>query len=422
VPLDDPLAIAPLSAPPDTTVALPGSKSITNRALICAALARGTSRLTGLLLADDTRAMLDVLHSAGIGIDLSEQIAEATIAGCNGEPVGDGSTWFANQSGTTGRFAVPLAALARTALVVDGDPQLRSRPMADQFVALRTLGVTVDAFEREGYLPARVTGPITGDRVALPGDSSSQFISGLMMAGAVGGMTIELTTEAVSRPYIDMTAAVMKSFGATVETLDGRRWSVSGGYRGTDYAIEPDASAASYFMAAAAITGGRVRIEGLGSASMQGDVGFASVLEAMGCRIEMGPDWLEVSGRASRGVAVDMSDISDTAPTLAVVAALAESPTSVSGIGFIRDKESDRIAGPVAELNRCGVPAREVDDGFVIEPHGRPGAAVFETYDDHRMAMSLSLIGLVTPGVAIRNPACVNKTFPDYFSALDQLR
>ncbi len=420
--LPDPLTIEPLVSSPDVNVVLPGSKSITNRALVCAALAEGHSVLRGALFADDTRAMLGVLDGLGISTRADEATATIEVDGCGGHLPGTEAHVDANQSGTTARFAVPLAALGEVPVVVDAHPQMRGRPMGDQFAALRSMGVTITELGEPDRLPARITGPIDRAETSLPGDTSSQFITGLLLAGGASSMQVALTTEPISRPYIEMTGAVMRSFGAEVDDDGDRRWRVGGGYVGTDYRVEPDASAASYFLAAAAITGGRVRIDGLGRNALQGDVAFAEVLGEMGCRVDLGPDHVEVSGRASRGVEVDLSDISDTAPTLAVVAAFAESPTRVDGIGFIRDKESDRVAGPVTELRRAGVDAEEHDDGFVIRPAGLPNPATFATYDDHRMAMAFSLVGLVVAGVEISDPGCVAKTFPGFFQALDQLR
>ena len=419
--LPDPLPIEPLASPPDVDVVLPGSKSITNRALVCAALAEGQSVLRGALFADDTRAMLGVLDGLGISTRADETTATIEVDGCGGYLPGAGAHVDANQSGTTARFAVPLAALGEVPVVVDAHPQMRGRPMGDQFAALRSMGVTITELGEPDRLPARITGPIDGAETSLPGDTSSQFITGLLLAGGASSMRVALTTEPISRPYIEMTSAVMSAFGAEVDDGD-RIWSVGGGYVGTDYRIEPDASAASYFLAAAAITGGRVRIDGLGRDALQGDVAFAEVLGDMGCRVDLGPSHVEVSGRASRGIEVDLSDISDTAPTLAVVAAFADSPTRVDGIGFIRDKESDRVAGPVTELRRAGVDAEEHHDGFAIRPSGLPSPATFDTYDDHRMAMAFSLVGLVVNGVEISDPGCVAKTFPGFFQALDQLR
>lgn len=420
--LPDPFPITPLETPPDAEVVLPGSKSITNRALVCAALADGRSTLSGALFADDTVAMLGVLEALGVRTEADPAAATIMVDGCGGAIPGIEAEVSANQSGTTARFAVPLVATGAAPVVVDAHPQMRGRPMDDQFAALRAMGVSIEELGEPGRLPARIVGPMQTHEATLPGDVSSQFITGLLLAGGADRLRVELTTEPISRPYIDMTVAVMAAFGAAIEHDGQRQWSVGGGYRGTDYLIEPDASAASYALAAAAITGGRVRVSGLGRDALQGDVAFAGVLGEMGCDVVVGDDFVEVSGRAHRGIDVDLSDISDTAPTLAVVAAFADTATRVDGIGFIREKESDRVAGPVTELRRAGVDAEEHEDGFVVRPAGRPGPAVFDTYEDHRMAMAFSLVGLVVPGVAVRDPGCVAKTFPGYFEALEQLR
>ena len=453
--LPDPLPIRPLEDPPDAVISLPGAKSITNRALVTAALAQGTTTLHGVLFADDTVAMIEALRALGIGIETREESQQATVQGCGGS-LGDAPAEVnARQSGTTARFVTPLAALGAAPVVIDGDPQLRARPMADQIAALGSLGVSVVAHGEPGCLPLEVRGPISGSSVTVSGSVSSQFASGLLMAGAVNGLEVRLaesladhepSAPPVSAPYVDMTLGVMRAFGAQVAVLEtasdagdkagdqaddraagqaaDSAWRVSGGYVSPGaYEIEPDASAASYFLAAAAISDGRVRIDGLGRHSLQGDVAFADVLAQMGAHVEVGASHIEVQGSGRlRGVDVDLSRISDTAPTLAVVAAFAEGPSTITGIGFIRRKESDRIAGPVAELRRCGIDASELPDGFTVRPQGPPHGAVFETYDDHRMAMAFALVGLMVDGVSIAGPGCVSKTFPGYFGALDQLR
>jgi 3-phosphoshikimate 1-carboxyvinyltransferase len=425
--LPDPYPIEPLAAPPDAAIALPGSKSITNRALVAAALAEGDTTLEGVLFADDTEAMLAALQQLGITVQIDRTSNQVRVEGCGGELPGIETTVNANQSGTTARFLTPAVALGAAPVTVDADPQMRDRPMDDQIDALRAMGVTVEELGEPGRLPLRLTGPLQAAGIGLAADVSSQFLSGLLLAGAIHGLDARLTTAAVSRPYLDMTAEVMRAFGAEVSDNDGTAWTVGGGYTSPgSYEIEPDASAASYFLAAAAITGGHVRIEGLGRSSVQGDVAFADVLAEMGADVEVGADSIDVRGRELRGIDVDLRHISDTAPTLAVVAAFADGPTTITDIGFVKGKESDRIGAPVHELRRAGVDAEEVDGGMVIRPDGgpdsRPNAATFETYDDHRMAMAFSLVGLVVPGVAVRDPGCVAKTFPGYFAALEQLR
>ena len=427
----DPLPIEPLDTPPDTSVVLPGSKSITNRALVTAALARGVTRLESALFADDTLAMIDGLGALGVSCQLNNADGSITVEGCGAEFGESGeATVDARRSGTTSRFLMPVAALRNAPTVIDGDRQLRARPMDHQIAALRDLGVSVTELGRSGRLPVRVQGPIIGRSCSIEGSASSQFASGLLLAGGVAGLSLRLAANPVSWPYLEMTGAVMGAFGAQVEGMDeggsaleGPVLTVGGGYAspGT-YTIEPDASTASYFLAAAAITGGRVRIEGLGRSSIQGDVAFADVLARMGAEVEVDDDSIEVRGKELRGVDIDLQHISDTAPTLAVVAAFADGVTTVSGIGFARNKESDRVRAPVAELRRCGVDAEETDDGFVVRPSGLVAAAAFETYQDHRMAMAFSLIGLVVEGVSVYDPGCVAKTFPGYFGALEQLR
>jgi 3-phosphoshikimate 1-carboxyvinyltransferase len=290
-------------------------------------------------------------------------------------------------------------------------------PLVD---AVRSLGASVDG----DALPVTVRGPMRGGTVRLPGDVSSQFLSGLLLAGPhlAGGLRVELTTPLVSAPYVAMTAAVMRAFGVDVER-DGEAWVVpEGRYRATTFAIEPDASAASYFFAAAVLTGGRVTVPGLGRGSLQGDLAFVDVLERMGAVVERGGDATTVAaGPHLTGVDADLSALSDTAQTLAAVAVFADSPTRVRGIGFIRRKETDRVAAVVRELRRCGVEAEETDDGFVVHP-GAPRPAVVETYDDHRMAMSFALLGLRVAGIAIADPDCVAKTFPGFWDALEELR
>lgn len=410
--------LEPLAAPPDAVVRPPGSKSITNRALLCAALAEGESVLRGALFADDTLAMIGAVAALGAGVEAREDQALVRVSGARLglTPV----RIDAGRSGTTSRFVLAAAALGNAECVVDGDPQLRARPMGPLIDALEQLGVRVRALGEPGCLPLALCGPAHGGRVRIAGHVSSQFLSGLLMAAPLidGGLEIELTSPLVSVPYVEMTRAVMAAFGVSA---DGFRVAPAA-YAPTDFAIEPDASAASYFFAAAAITGGRVTVEGLGADSIQGDVAFLDVLERMGARVDRGPASTTVSGTGTlRGIDVDMSDISDTAQTLAAVAVFADGPTRVRGIGFIRRKETDRIAAIVGELRRAGIEASEEDDGFVIVP-GEVEPVRFETHDDHRMAMSLALLGLRVAGIELADPGCVAKTYPAFFEDLAMLR
>ncbi|WP_250033453.1 3-phosphoshikimate 1-carboxyvinyltransferase [Paractinoplanes maris] len=401
----------------DADVRPPGSKSITNRALICAALAPGTSTLTGALFADDTRAMMAAVATLGATVAADEGGSIVVVRG-GGAPA-PGAVVDARQSGTTSRFVLPAAALFGTRTVVDGTPQLRARPFGPVFDALRQAGAEVEELGEPGFLPAVVSGPMLGGAVHVSGHVSSQFLSGLLMAGPLlrDGLEVSLTSALVSVPYVEMTKAVMAAFGVPVAGLTVR----PGAYQARAYDIEPDASAASYLLGAAAVVGGRVTVRGLGTASLQGDVGFAEVLERMGASVTRTAESVTVtsSGRL-RGVDIDMADISDTAQTLAAVAVFADSPTRVRGIGFIRGKETDRIAAVVTELRRAGIDAVEDEDGFTIHP-GVPRPTAFHTYEDHRMAMSLALLGLRVPGIEVLDPGCVAKTYPAFFTDLERL-
>ncbi len=420
-----PRLIRPVTSPFDASLRVPGSKSITNRALLVAGLAEGTSTLTGVLDADDTRAMAAAIESFGATVDADWDAGVATIVGIGSAAIAGPLTLQANQSGTTGRFLLAIAATGTGAITVDGDEQLRGRPIGDLADALVSLGARVETPSATQSLPAVVHADgLSGGEVSLPGNISSQFASALLMAAPrmAEGLSIRLTGELVSTPYLDMTVAVMRAFGAEVQEVSGQGFVVAPGtYVACDYAIEPDASTASYFLAAAAITGSTIRLEGLSSASLQGDMEFAEVLAQMGSTIRHHGDSIELTGPSRLiGVDADMRDFSDTVPTLAAVAAFASTPTTIRGVGFIRHKESDRIAGTVAELQRLGIDATETDDGMVIVP-GPLQPTVVQTYDDHRMAMAFSVLGLRNPGTRIADPDCVAKTFPKFYRALDEL-
>lgn len=417
----DHISVAPLTSPPDATIVVPGSKSLTNRALVCALLASGTSVLDNVLFSDDTEAMLGVAAALGGKLDVDRDQKRVTITGVAGQPKAGPAELDVRMSGTTARFSLPLATRGTGRYVVDGHDSMRARPMDTVADALRSLGERVEG----DALPLTVNaGGGFGGVLDIAADVSSQFASGVLLSapGLNDGLTLRLTGDVVSQPYLDMTVAVMSAFGSSVSAQDNLYAVASNdGYTATNYLIEPDASAASYFFGAAAVTGGRVRIDGLGTESLQGDVNFVRVLEAMGATVTMTKDSTEVIGPEQlRGVDVDMSDISDTAQTLAAIAPFADGPTRVTGIGFIRFKETDRIGAVVTELNRLGIDATEEPDGFVIKP-GAPTPGRVATYDDHRMAMSFALTGLRSPGIEIADPGCVAKTFPDFFSVLGQL-
>ncbi len=426
----DTLEITPAPGPVAGAARVPGSKSITNRARVLAALAPGPPTRAGAVCADDTRRMADCLGALGFAVHADPAAHAITVDGQGGRIPAARAELFVGNSGTTARFVTPLVALGRGEFVIDGVPRMRERPMADLLRALAQLDVEA-ASTGTGCPPIHVRARgLRGGACTVRADSSSQFLSGLLMAApcADGDETrIRLEGPILSAPYVGMTVAMLRQFGARVDVEDeGRTYVVPGRQtlRGPgSYPVEPDASAASYFLAAAAVTNGRVRIPGVGSdILLQGDWAFADVLAAMGCRVTRGGDWVEVAGAGTlHGVSLDMNAISDTVMTLAAVAPFADSPTVIENVGHIRHKETDRLAAVAAELGRLGVRVEERPDGLTIHPAGRITPAVVQTYDDHRMAMGFALIGLRAPGVRIADPGCVAKTFPDYFARLSAL-
>jgi len=426
--MTDPLPIPVVAQPVVGSARPPGSKSITNRALVCAALARGTSRLSGVLDSQDTRVMAAGLTALGVGLEADWAAGRVLVAGTGGAIPAVAATIDCAASGTTMRFLSAVCGLGHGTYRLDGTARMRQRPIGDLLEALRPLGVEARA-ESPGDCPPVVihSQGLRGGTARVRGETSSQFASGLALAAPCSrdGLTIEFEGRLVSLPYLAMTRQVVEAFGATCEVIDERSWRIAAtGYRGRDYRVEPDASAASYFAAAAAITGGRVRIEGLGRNSLQGDVAFCDALARMGCDVAWGDDHVVVAGRAAAGIEIDMNAISDTVPTLAIVALFAAGPTRITNVAHVRDKETDRIGDLVRELRRLGADVEERDDGLTVWPAGSPRplhGAVIRTYDDHRMAMSLALAGLRVPGVEIADPGCVAKTFPDYWHRLAEL-
>ncbi|MEO8264662.1 MAG: 3-phosphoshikimate 1-carboxyvinyltransferase [Ilumatobacteraceae bacterium] len=413
----------PLLHPISAVVAVPGSKSIANRALICAALADRSSTFRNLPDGDDTEAMLNCLELLGIGVERSA--GSTTVSGAGGMLPPGPRVLPTRLAGTTSRFVTALAALGPGPYVIDGAPPLRARPMAPLHDALAALGATI-AGERWGHLPVTVSGPLrANERLQVRGDISSQFLTALMLIGPYipGGLHITITTPLVSRPYLQITKAVMAEFGHGGVSVDEREIDVEPGhYCARDYTVEPDASSASYPLAAAAICGGRVEIPGLTCHSMQGDAGFSDVLATMGCASARGEESTVVEGgRGLHGVDIDMVDLSDLVPTLATVAAFADTPTRIRGVGFIRAKESDRLGDLCAELRRLGAHAHDTDDGLTIEPSILHGSRL-QTHDDHRLAMAFGLIGLRVPGVEIVDPDVVTKSWPGYWKMLEGLR
>lgn len=420
-------AIEPLVRPPDTTVRVPGSKSISNRALLLAALAEGQSVIDGALFSDDTRYMAAALRQLGVEVACDEGAARFEVAGCGGRWPAREADLFVGNAGTAMRFLTAALCLGSGRYRIDGSARMRERPIEELLDGLRQLGAHLRSELGSGCPPVVVdANGLAGGEAALRAERSSQFLSALLQVAAYARREVTLRVEGdvIAQPYVDMTLAVMSHFGVRVERESYRQFHVRGGqtYRGRHYRVEPDASAGHYFLAAAALTGGHVRLEGLDRSSLQGDVRFADLLAEMGAQVTWEAGAIDVRGpERLAGIDADLNAISDTAPTLAVLGAFARGPVRIRNIAHVRWQESDRIRALTTELARLGVGVEELPDGLVVHPSAVHPARV-ETYDDHRIAMSFALIGLKVHGIRIADPGCVAKTFPDYFERLEELR
>lgn len=421
------VAMVPLRQPPDATVQVPGSKSISNRALLIAALAAGPSRLEGALFSDDTRHMAAALRQLGVGVNADEVGARFDVDGCGGTWPAPEATLYAGNAGTAMRFLAAALCLGRGRYRIDGSPRMRERPIEELVDALRQLGARVRCERDTGCPPVVVDADgLRGGAAVLKAERSSQFLSAVLQVApyAQCDVTLAINGPVIAQPYIDMTIAVMAQFGVTVERDGYREFFIRSGqrYRARVYRVEPDASSAHYFLAAAALTGGRVRVEGLGRESLQGDVRFADVLEAMGARVQREAEAISVTGPDRlAGIDADLNAFSDTAPTLAVLGPFAAGPVAIRNVAHLRWQESDRLQAVSTELRRLGVVVEERTDGLTVQP-SCVGRGQVRTYDDHRIAMSFALIGLKVPGIEICDPGCVAKTFPEYFERLEALR
>lgn len=421
------IQLRPFQRPVDRTVHLPGSKSLTNRALLAAALARGESTLHGILLADDTRLMIGALETLGLAVAIDSPVGDerprARIVGQGGFFPNTEASIHCGNAGTVIRFLAAACAAAQGDYRLDGSARMRQRPLGDLVSALIDLGAAITFEQQTGYCPLHIRGRgLRGGPVTLRDPQSSQFVSAILLAAprAVRDVLIEITGELPSRPYVAMTLHVMEAYGISVFSEGYQRFIVPEGqtYRACDCTIEPDASAATYFFAAAALTGGRIRVDGLGRSSRQGDTQFARVLETMGCRVEQDENQTTVFGPSDgrlRGIDIDLGDMPDTAPTLAVLAAFADGPTRIRNVSNLRIKESDRLSALSAELSRMNVATELLPDGIVIRPSAALRPARIQTYEDHRIAMSFALAGLRLDGMVIADPDCVAKTYPGFF-------
>lgn len=419
-------AIQPLHNPPSVTIAVPGSKSITNRALLVSALANGNSTLTGALFSDDTHYMCNALRKLGIQISENSKQSTFDVTGNGGNISVHGAELYVGNSGTTTRSLISYVCLGHGRFVLDGDEPMRhSRPMSDLLDALTQLGVSANSQYQNGHLPIIIQADgLKGGETKLDASKSSQFLTSLMLIAPYtdNGMEIEVIGE-LKTPYIDITIQVMKAFGVSVNHKDYRHYRIDGGqqYQPLKFHIEPDASSASYFFAAAALTGGSVTVQHLSTDSAQGDIKFVHVLEQMGCQVSVSDMGITVQGPDQlKGIDVDMKDISDTALTLAAIAPFADSTVTIRNIEHTRWQETDRIHAMVTELRKLGVEVVEHQDGLQITPSQITHAAI-DTYNDHRVAMAFSLVGLKASGIRIKDPGCVSKTFPNYFEVMQQL-
>jgi 3-phosphoshikimate 1-carboxyvinyltransferase len=413
--------VGPLKA----AVSVPGSKSYTQRALVVAALAAGTSRLNNALFSEDTQYLMTALGDLGAGIRVEGN--DLIVAGTSGRIANQKKELFVGNNGTALRFLTALASLGTGTTVVTGEARLRERPLQPLLKALESLGVAVHTRDGKGYPPVGIDASgLRGGQVAFRDADSSQYISALLLSAPYAGRDVSIRIEGrnVSQPYIDMTIEVMRAFGAIVTSEGDRHYHVPGKqcYQGCEYAMDGDASSASYFFLAAALCRGAVTVMNMNPKSCQGDLRLLDFLEQLGCAVRRGESWIEVTGRKlpEGEYHFDMGDMPDMAPTMAVLSAFRPGRTVISNCAHLRIKESDRIASLVTELNRIGVEAREMPDGLVIDG-GRPRGAQIETYNDHRIAMSFAVAGLAAPGMKIANEHCVNKSFPGFWDAIERL-
>jgi 3-phosphoshikimate 1-carboxyvinyltransferase len=421
----DAIEITPIRKPLSAVVSVPGSKSITNRALLIAAIAEGRSVIENVLFSDDTQRMLEALRQLGFQLIVEENEKRVTVNGLGGQIPSSGSDLSVGGAGTAMRFLIPLMTLGRGKFRIDGNQRMRERPIGPLLDAMQRLGASVYS-ERDNRCPpviADLRVPFRGGATHLDARMSSQFVSAMLMPAPIWpeGLRLQVAGEA-ARPFIEMTLRMMEAWGVKWN-IDGDTITIPGGqaYRARRFVVEPDASSASYFAAAAALCGGTVTLQGLSANSVQGDIALLTVLQQMGARVKWNQDSVEVTGAGQlRGVDVAMNGMPDMVATLAAIAPFATSPTRIRKVEFIRHHESDRIRSIAAELRRLGGSVVDLEDGLEILPSRLHGASI-ETYDDHRIAMAFSVVGLMIAGVKIQNPGCVAKTFPEFFATLAKL-
>ena len=426
--------------PINWTVTVPGSKSMTNRALLMAALSDGETELSGVLFSDDSRYFISALQSLGFETKVDEKEKKVIVKGENGKIPEKEAEIYVGSAGTAARFLTAMLGMSDGIYTIQASEQMKKRPMKDLFLLLKQAGAGIEYLEQEGYLPIKITGrkadSLNGNKepakmdqkliVQLDISKSTQFLSAMLLISPMieEGLYIEITSEKTDGSYIKITRGMMEEWGVT-SLFDGRNYEVPAGasYHMKHYIVEPDMSAACYFYGAAAITGGLALVRNVHMDNSQGDRKFLEVLEKIGCSVTDSEEGIMVEGPADgkiKGIDIDMNDFSDQTMTLAAMAPFASEKVHISHIGHIRLQESDRIHAIVTELTRVGIHCEETEDSITVYP-GKPHAALIETYEDHRMAMAFSLIGLKTEGIVIHNPMCCRKTFENYFELLTEL-
>lgn len=435
--MEDAYAVKKLNRPVQWVTEVPGSKSITNRALLAAALSGGEVKLNGVLFSDDSRYFLSSLQSLGFPVEIREGQKQVMVAGCGGRIPRRSGEVYVGSAGTAARFLTAMLGAAEGTYVIQASPQMQKRPMRPLFEALLSLGAEVEWLGEPWHLPVRITGAGAAVESADPGQGqetlleldiseSTQFLSAFLLIAPMfaHGLRIHITSRKMDGSYIRITRQMMKAFGVDVR-FDGTDYVVQPGasYHRDTYQIEPDVSAACYFYGAAAVTGGCAKVLHVHSDGMQGDLKFLEVLRQMGCKILEEADGIAVTGPQPgmlRGISVDMNDFSDQALTLAAIAPYADSPVEIRNIAHIRKQESDRIHAIVSNLRRAGISCEAYSDGVRIKP-GQPKGCRIETFEDHRVAMAFAVMGLGAEGIVIENPGCCRKTFENYFEILDRL-
>ena len=416
------LTLAPI-AKVSGEVNVPGSKSLSNRALLLAALAEGDTELTNLLDSDDISHMLNALTQLGIQYTLNEDKTRCTVSGNGGAfNVAEPLELFLGNAGTAMRPLCAALAASNVDCVLTGEPRMEERPIGDLVDGLREANADISYLKNDGFPPLQIKGKtLLGGEMSVDGSVSSQFLTALLMAAPLfaGDVTIRIKGELVSKPYIDITLDTMAKFGVSVENENYQTFTISGDAKYVapgKFMVEGDASSASYFLAAGAIKGGTVRVTGIGQHSIQGDIRFADVLEAMGAKVVWNDEYVEVTGAPLKGVSMDMNHIPDAAMTIATTALFAEGPTTMTNIYNWRVKETDRLAAMATELQKLGAKVEEGHDSIKVWPTASLKHAEIDTYNDHRIAMCFSLVALSDTPVTINDPGCTRKTFPDYFT------